>query len=189
MSAAPGHQTGRNRHAKYSGSLNIQDQIRPKCQESKHKADLPSLGKYDSEFPNAPDFASQDKLNNSVYTYSCLKRKSPCNPHLSLSARPLVYRDCAFVKFSRESKLWINHFTKQIAYVCETEKKPTRPQKFMELLFPQLPGKQGETENCSQDLKTWLQKGGRIPWGGESSPIVSHLLCRSDEIPAENLHL
>lgn len=105
MSAAPGHQTGRHRHAKYSGSLNIQDQIRPKCQESKHKADLPSLGKYDSEFPNAPDFASQDKLNNSVYAYSCLKRKSPCNPHLSLSAQPLVYRDCAFVKFGRESKL------------------------------------------------------------------------------------
>lgn len=56
----------RNRNAKYSSSLSIQDQIRPRCQESKHKADLPSLGKCDSEFPNATDFALQDKLTNSL---------------------------------------------------------------------------------------------------------------------------
>jgi len=66
--------TQRTRNAKYSRSLNAQDQIRPRCHESKHKADLPSLGKCDSEFPNATDFALQDKPNNSlIYTTSCLE--------------------------------------------------------------------------------------------------------------------
>lgn len=128
VSAAPGHQMKRNRNAKYSSSPNAQDQIRPICQESKQKADLPSLGKCDAEVLGAPDFVLQDELSNSLCIHF-FKKEVPINPHPSSSAPLPGCQQHTSVKFSLETTLRLNHFRKQIPYV-RLRKNPALPRTY-----------------------------------------------------------
>lgn len=161
MSAAPGHQVKRDRNAKYSSSLNAQDQIRPMCQESKQKADQPSLGKCDAEFLSAPDFVLHDELSNSLCTHLFTK-EIPINPHLSSSAQQSGCQEHAFVKFSLETELRSNHFRMQTAHVRlrKTQHSPGS----MESLSPELTEKEAITGNSPGDGKPAYKKEETLEW-------------------------
>lgn len=184
VSAAPGHQMKRNRNAKYSSSPNAQDQIRPICQESKQKADLPSLGKCDAEVLGAPDFVLQDELSNSLCIHF-FKKEVPINPHPSSSAPLPGCQQHTSVTFSLETKLRLNHFRKQIPYV-RLRKNPALPRTYG--IAVSWTDREDHRWKPCWGWQTWIQKGRKRPWSGERATSASRLPCSCDEIPAENLH-